>query len=273
MAGVVKRKRSHTRNDLDSPSLDRIRAIKSDHPLWGYRRVWAYMRYRDQQVIGKNRVYRLMKENTLLVSKNDRLKAKRYSTRPKPRATVPNQYWGTDMTKVKIIGWGWVYVHIVIDWYTKEIIGHYTSLSSKSTDWLEALNRAVNNRYPKGIFSKRGKPKLISDNGCQPTSELYMKSCSQLNIKQIFTTWNNPKVNADTERVFRTLKEDLVWTHDWTLPFEFQQDFDHWIIDYYTDFPHQSLAYKTPAQAMQQFINRKRHKEVLKHRNYSLIFR
>ena len=181
----MKRKRSLSREALDAPIIDRIRLIKSEHPLWGYRRIWAYIRYRDNVVIGKNRVYRLMKEHHLLVSKNDRLKAKRYSTRPKPRASVPNQYWGTDMTKVKIHGWGWVYVHIVIDWYTKEIIGQYTSLTSKTSDWLEALHIAVNARYPDGIFSKRGKPKLISDNGCQPTSEAYMKACSQLKIKQI----------------------------------------------------------------------------------------
>jgi putative transposase len=85
------RKRSQSRDALDEPILERIRAIKSDHPLWGYRRIWAYMRYRDNQVVGKNRVYRLIKEHTLLVSKNQRLKAKRYSTRPKPRASVPNQ--------------------------------------------------------------------------------------------------------------------------------------------------------------------------------------
>tara|TARA_B100000315_G_scaffold253477_1_gene292329 strand:+ start:576 stop:1385 length:810 start_codon:yes stop_codon:yes gene_type:complete len=265
------RKRSLSREALDTPILNRIRIIKSEHPLWGYRRIWAYMRYRDDVIIGKNRVYRLMKEHTLLISKNDRLKAKRYSTRPKPRASVPNQYWGTDMTKVKIHGWGWVYVHIVIDWYTKEIIGNYTSLTSKTSDWLEALHIAVNTRYPNGILSKRGKPKLISDNGCQPTSEAYMKACSQLKIKQIFTTWNNPKGNADTERFFRTLKEDLVWTHVWSIPFEFQQDLDQWIINYNTDFPHQSLAYKTPAQAMQRFIDRKQALEVINHRNYSLI--
>jgi transposase InsO family protein len=220
------------------------------------------MRYRDGVVIGKNRVYRLMKEQSLTVSKNDRLKAKRYSNRKKPRAKVPNQYWGTDMTKVKIQVWGWVYVHIVLDWYTKEIIGHYTSLSSKTDDWLEALNRAINSRFPDGIYAKKGKPKLISDNGCQPTSGAYIKACSQLNIKQIFTTWNNPKGNADTERVFRTLKEDLVWTHDWQLPFQFQQDFDQWVNDYNTDFLHQALAYKTPAQAMLAFANRKKIQEV-----------
>ena len=55
-----------------------------------------------------------------------------------------------------------------------------------------------------------------------------MKACSQLKIKQIFTTWNNPKGNADTERVFRTLKEDLVWTNEWHLSFEFQGDLELW---------------------------------------------
>ena len=256
---------------MDAPILKQIRTIKCDHPLWGYRRIWAYMRYRDGVVVGKNRIYRLMKENNLIVTKNFRLKAKRYSTRPKPRASVPNQYWGTDMTKIKIQGWGWVYIHVVLDWHTKEIIGHYVSLTSKASDWLVALNRAVNNRFPDGILAKRGKPKLISDNGCQPTSEQFMKACSQVKIKQIFTTWNNPKGNADTERFFRTLKEDLVWTHDWHLPFEFQQDFEAWIISYNTDFPHQSLRYKTPAQAMHNFINRKLKKEVLETSKHSLI--
>ena len=69
-----------------------------------------------------------------------------------------------------------------------------------------------------------------------------MKTCSHLQIKQIFTAWNNPKGNADTERVIRTLKEDLIWTHDWQSPFDLQPTCEHWIHNYNTDFPHQSLA-------------------------------
>lgn len=272
MARVLKRKRAQSRIDQDAPILKRIYAIKMDHPLWGYRRIWAYIRYRDGIVVGKNCIYRLMKENQLIVTQNTKLKAKRYSSRPKPRAKVPNQYWGCDMTKIKIQGWGWVYIHVVLDWYSKEVIGHYVSLTSKASDWLVALNRAVNARFPNGIFSKRGKPKLISDNGCQPTSQLFLKACSQLGIKQIFTTWNNPKGNADTERFFRTLKEDLVSTHDWSLPFQFQADFENWIQAYNSDFPHQSLGYKTPQQTMLSFLNRKPRKEVLNNNNLSLIF-
>jgi len=267
----MRRKRSLNRDEKDKPILNRIVVIKLDHPLWGYRRIWAYIRYRDGVVVGKNRVYRLMKENQLLVTKNLRLKAKRYSTRPKPRAKVPNQYWGTDMTKIKIQGWGWIYIHVVIDWYTKEIIGQHVSLSSKASDWLEALDMAILDRFPNGILSKKGKPKLISDNGCQPTSEMFMKACSQVKVKQIFTTWNNPKGNADTERFFRTLKEDLVWTNDWSIPFEFQKDFNAWINLYNTDFPHQSLSYKTPSQMMAFYLNRKLRKEVTKNQKLSLI--
>lgn len=263
MARVMRRARSLSRLEQDAPVLNRIQGIKSDHPLWGYRRVWAYLRFRDGVVIGKNRVARLMKENNLLVTANFKLKAKRYSNRPKPRAKVPNQIWGIDMTKILLSGWGWVYLHVVLDWYTKEIIGYSLSTTSKTRDWLDALNQAVNTRFPKGIHQKRGKPKLVSDNGCQPTSSTFMQACSTLNIKQIFTTWNNPKGNADTERVFRTIKEDLVWINEWHLPFEFQKDLDAWISNYNSDFPHQSLNYQTPELACQNYQNRKHIKEVI----------
>ncbi len=74
--------------------LTKIQAIKADHPLWGYRRVWAYLRYqRNGLVVGKNTICRIMKENALLVQKTMALRAKRTTSRPKPRAKVPNQYW------------------------------------------------------------------------------------------------------------------------------------------------------------------------------------
>ncbi|MBI2138483.1 transposase family protein, partial [Candidatus Woesearchaeota archaeon] len=132
-------------------------------------------------------------------------------TRPKPRAERPNQFWGIDMTKIKMATWGWLYLVVVLDWYTKEIVGYSLGIQSKTDDWLLALNRAVNSRFPKGIKdSLKEQIYLISDNGCQPTSERFMQSCSILGLKQIFTTWNNPKGNSDTERVMRTIKEDIV---------------------------------------------------------------
>ncbi len=60
----------------------------------------------------------------------------------KPKATKPNQY----MTRIKLNG----YLH----WFTKEIIGYSVSMQSKTTDWLAALDMALNNKLPLGIAIK-----------------------------------------------------------------------------------------------------------------------
>jgi transposase InsO family protein len=162
-----------------------------------------------------------MEEHNLLVKPNLRLRTKRDNqlNRSKPRASRPNEYWGTDMTKVMIPAFGWLYLVIVLDWYTKKIVGYSLSSHSKTDDWLNALNSACNNQFPEGVLSKQDKLDLISDNGSQPTSKRYMDACSVLEIKQIFTSYNNPKGNVDTERVIRTLKEDSVWTREFSSPF------------------------------------------------------
>jgi transposase InsO family protein len=199
-----------------------------------------------------------MKEENLLVYPEVRLRAKRGPIKPKPTADRPNQFWGIDMTKIRMATWGWLYLTIVLDWYSKEIVGYSLNLQSKTDDWLNALEIAVNNRFPFGIREtiKEQQLFLISDNGCQPTSQRFMMSCSLLGIKQIFTTWSNPKGNSDTERVMRTIKEDIVWPYEWDNPFDFEAALNKWINSYNTDFPHQSLDNLTPRQFYENYINK-----------------
>jgi hypothetical protein len=82
--------------------LERITAIKAEHPFWGCRRVWAYLRYADGLAVNPKRVYGLMKAADLLVRPNPKLRAKRKAETRKPRPTRPNEWWGIDMTKVMI---------------------------------------------------------------------------------------------------------------------------------------------------------------------------
>lgn len=251
------RKKSSSVVNRNAALLNAIKELKAEHPLWGYRRVWSYLRFRQQIPVNKKRVYRLMQENGYLVTKNVRLRAKRTKMRPKPVASRPNQFWGIDMTKIKMATWGWLYLVVVLDWYSKEIIGFSLGLQSKNQDWLAALNKAVDHRFPNGICDSIKEPLyLISDNGCQPTSQSFIQSCSTLGIKQIFTSWSNPKGNSDTERVMRTIKEDLVWPFDWDNPFDFQLALSQWIDNYNNDFPHQSLKNKTPNEFFNAFINK-----------------
>ncbi len=252
----MRRRRSNSVIERDKLLLEEIRGIKAEHPFWGYRRIWAYLKYIKGKRIGKNRVYRVMKENNLLVSKNLKNRAKRTPMRSKPNAKRLNHIWGTDMTKIKLKHWGWIYLVVVLDWYNKEIIGYNLSLSAKTEQWIEALNMAINNRFPDGIREEIEKGKklyLVSDDGCQPTSKRYMRECRELGIEQIFTSWSN-QGNADTERVLRTMKEDLVWIREWEDVFEFEAGLKEWVRKYNNEYPHQGLNYKTPMQCYEESI-------------------
>jgi putative transposase len=230
--------------------VSKIKDIKAEHPFWGYRRVWAYLRYIDGLIVNKKRVYRLMREHNLTVKPNTRLIAKRTSERPKPIPDRPKQWWGIDMTKVMTES-GWVYVVIVLDWYTKKIVGHYSGTRATSRDWLEALEKGLNREYPQGV---RGHGlKLMSDNGSQPTSLSFMKACSNLEVEQVFTSYNNPKGNADTERMIRTMKEELFWLKEWSGEEELSKELDKWVDYYNKNYLHSAHGYRTPAQAEEQY--------------------
>jgi putative transposase len=226
--------------------LQRIRALKAEHPFWGYRRIWAYLHFVEQLPVNKKRVLRLMRAHHLLVTPNLRLRAKRTPMRSKPKPTKPNEWWGIDMTKVLVEGVGWIYIVVVLDWYTKMIVGYYAGMQCKSQHWLAALEMAVNQQFPTGV---RGQGlALMSDNGCQPTSTAFMRACGLLGIQQAFTSYNNPKGNADTERVMRTLKEECLWLQEWTCSFILASVLKTWIDDYNEHYLHSALGYKPPRQ-------------------------
>jgi putative transposase len=86
-----------------------------------------------------------------LVTRETQNKAKRGPIRPKPHVEYPNHLWGIDMTKIKMASWGWLYLTVVLDWHTKEIIGYNLGLQSRTEGWPKALYQAVNNRFLKGI--------------------------------------------------------------------------------------------------------------------------
>jgi putative transposase len=69
-----------------------------------------------------------MREHNVLVTPNLRLKAKPTPTRSKLKPTEPDEWWGIDMTKVLVEGLGWVYFVVVLDWYTKKIVGYEVGL-------------------------------------------------------------------------------------------------------------------------------------------------
>ena len=249
----MKRRESTAVTERNSQIVERIKGLKVDHPFWGYRHTWAHLKYVDGLEINRKRVLRLMRKHNLTVKPDTKLKAIRAPRRSKPKPTQPFEWWGIDMTKVMVEGFGWMYIVVVLDWYTKKIEGYYAGMQCRSCHWLEALDEAVNREFPDGV--KDHELHLMSDNGSQPTSVAFMKACHTMGIKQAFTSYGNPKGNADTERIFRTMKEELLWLKEWYSPFELTEDLGKWIADYNRYYLHSTLGYKSPMKFEEEYKN------------------
>jgi len=228
----------------DKGLIEKIKGIKGEHPFWGYRRVWAWLRHREGIKINQKRVRRMMKEQGLMASQRVN-KEKRAVLRRKPRADKPKQIWGIDMTKFMVKAVGWVYLVIVLDWYTRKVVGWDISLRSRSEEWKRAVDMGINREFPEGV---RGAGlKLVSDNGSQPTSVSFMRDMGTLGIEQIFTTYDNPKGNAETERMMRTIKEEIIWVNEFETLEEAIQKIGKWIEnDYNMSYVHSKLGYMSP---------------------------
>jgi len=236
----------------NGPVLARIGQIKAEHPFWGYRRVWAHLRFVDGLEVNKKRVLRLMRASALTVKGNTRLQATRTPSRSKPRPRRPGEWWGIDMTKVLTRRSGWVYLVVVVDWHTKKFVGHYAGRRCLSRHWLEALEGGVTQQFPLTGSKDQGLS-LMSDNGSQPTSVAFMKACSHLGIRQAFTSYSNPKGNADTERAIRTMKEELLWLREWENEAELAREVGRWVKDFNEHYLHSALGYRTPNQAERNY--------------------
>ena len=249
------KKKEKSQKVSDVLVLEKIKSIKAEHPFWGYRRVTAWLRQREGLLINHKAVRRIMKDNGLLATQTLH-KAKRKASRRKPQAVRPKQIWGIDMTKFMLSGIGWAYLVVVLDWYTKKIVGWNLSLRSRSLEWREAMDIAIQREFPEGV---RGKGlKLVSDNGSQPTSTSFIKEIALLGIEQIFTSYDNPKGNADTERIMRTIKKELIWLNEFGSFEEARNRIRDWIMnDYNKLYVHSKLGYLSPENfELQYYLQR-----------------
>ena len=80
-----------------------------------------------------------------------------------------------------------------------------------------------------------------------------MKACSNLKVEQVFTSYNNPKGNADTERMIKTMKEELLWLREWKSERELSNEPDKWIEYYIRSYLHSAHGLHTPAQVEEEY--------------------
>lgn len=130
-------------------------------------------------------------------------------------------------------------------------------MQSKAWHWLIALNKAVNRQFPDGM--REHNLHLMSDNGCHATS--FMAACHALSIQQAFTSYNNPKGNADTKRYMRTLTEEFVWLREWMSPTAFIDELDRWLEQYNATYLPSTLGYTSPNTFEHTFLTQNKGQE------------
>ena len=158
-------------------------------------------------------------------------------------AERPNQKWVTDITYLPTLS-GWVYLAVVLDCFSRKVVGWSLGDSLATTLVAEALRRAVESRRPVGR-------ELLhhSDRGCQYTSGAYQQTLRRLGIECSMSRTGECYDNAVAERFFWSLKHE--WTkHDTFADLEAARlSVFKYVETFYNPVRlHQTLGYKSPDQ-------------------------
>jgi len=243
----------HEEGLSDEVILKEITEYRKKFPTYGVPRMTALLRNRSNMKVNHKRVYRIMKENALLLERK-RFKAKRKKAR-KAIATAPNQHWQTDMTKFEIPGFGWVFLFLVVDIFSRKIVGWHLSTRARARDALMALEMALRQElWPSVCYGVRHLV-LRSDNGCQYLSRAFFEYIHKIRnfvvIQHELTGYNQPEGNAYVERTIRTVKEEEIWLNEYGGFFEARGGIERYIKFYNEERIHSALGYISPIE----FIN------------------
>jgi putative transposase len=221
----------------------RIDAIYTQFPFYGSRRIAVTLR-NEGRVIGRNTVAAYMREMGIeAIYPKPNLSAPNLENRIYPyllrglKAACPDHIWGIDITYIRLQG-GWMYLVAVLDWHSRYIVSWELDQTLEMPFVLTCVDNALSGAVP-AIFN--------SDQGSHFTSPQYIE---RLLAKQVAVSMDGRGRALDnifTERLWRTVKYEEVYLHDYQTPREARQHLSRYLRFYNEERPHQSLGYKTPA--------------------------
>jgi len=222
-------------------------------PSWGYRKMTDYLRNSYNMPINKKRVRRLMRLMDIIALYPGPNLSKRYHAeyvRPyllrNLKIDRPDQVWGVDITYLPFRK-GFLYLFVIIDWYTREIVDYEISYSLEKEFVLRCLRRAFCLRTPEIINS---------DQGGQFTCQEYLALLNNNDVKVSMDGKGRALDNVITERFFRSLKYDDIYIKEYLTPREMIAGVNQYIYDYNIIRPHASLGGLAPYAFRQNYEHR-----------------
>ena len=149
-----------------------------------------------------------------------------------------NQVWSTDITYVRLKN-GFAYLTVIFDWYSRYVISWKLSATLENNFCIQALKEALKISIPE-IHN--------SDQGVQFTAENYTAVLQEKNIQISMDGRGRCMDNIFTERLWRTVKYENIYLHDYQDIEEARAGLTEYFQFYNHRRIHQSLDYQTPAQ-------------------------
>lgn len=158
--------------------------------------------------------------------------------------SVPDQVWVADVTGVHM-GEKWAYLALVMDVFTRTIVGFGMSRSNDTALTLSALQMG---------FSLGRSPEMHhSDQGSNYASDPYIEALTGRSIDVSMAKAGCPEDNGYAERLNRTLKEENVRIEDYKNLRQANQGISNFIHYYNNNRIHTSIDYITPTEAFQLY--------------------
>lgn len=222
----------------------RIDEIYTQYPFYGSRRICVQLQ-REGLVINRKAVQRHMREMGIEgIAPGPNLSRRNLEHRIYPyllrglQIKRPNQVWGIDITYIRLSA-GWLYLVGVIDWYSRYLLSWELDANLEMPFVSRAVEAALEQARPE-IWN--------SDQGSHFTSEVYLDRLRQAEVQISMDGKGRALDNIITERLWRTIKYEEVYLHDYSGPKEARERLTGYLSFYNHTRPHQSLNYQTPAE-------------------------